>query len=291
MADARAIAVSDRRVVVAGAAGRVRVLRTRSLHAEVWLPLPHHSQHQSHRIPDAVSVAVLPHENSVLVSYSDSSVYCWSVEHKDSVTAMWAHVPHLECIWSLASHDCSGNSSLLATASQDGAVRMWRCTQPSQASCGLSQPDEPGDIHCGAVVTHAGHLGSPRKYAHEIRVPRTLAFSPCGTRLAVGDTAGTVSIYDSSSLRLIKRRPSHDGVVRQLAFSDSAEQPLLASGGEDGFVHIVDASTAKDSYIMCQTVNEHEGMGVTALAFFKQGRCMFTAAQDSKLVVRCAPRA
>jgi WD40 repeat protein len=298
VSDARAMAVGGHLIAVAGRGGTVRLFRTRNLSQDV-LPAPGGVAPQAGSpCADVVAVSLPPFEDSVVVAYSDHSIRSWSIERKDSVSERWALAPHQQCIWAVAAHASSDKASVVATASQDGSVRLWQCTTTSaRTSLGpvqrIAGATALGIHQLGDVISSSPTLTAARpahgsgEDANAIE-PRALAFSASGARLAVGDSAGAVHVYDTSTHALLAQRTAHDGLVRYLAFSAVTQGgvSLLASAGEDGMVHIFDATS--DDFTPLQSLNEHEGIGVTCMLFIDGGMGVMTAAQDQSMILRCA---
>ena len=67
-------------------------------------------------------------------------------------------------------------------------------------------------------------------------VPVSLAFSPTGCLLAMGDRAGVLSLLDLDTRQIIYQWQVHQGNVKYLEFSQDGR--LLLSTGADGIVHI-----------------------------------------------------
>lgn len=70
-----------------------------------------------------------------------------------------------------------------------------------------------------------------------------LTFSPDGRRLAVGDGAGDVSVWDLETHREVARATLDDIEVWSVEYSPDGA--VLAAGGVGGEVHVLDASTAE----------------------------------------------
>jgi hypothetical protein len=72
--------------------------------------------------------------------------------------------------------------------------------------------------------------------------PETLQFSPDGTRLVVGDNAGHLSMYSSSTLRpLVTGVTAADGYVFATTFSPDGS--MVATTGTDGTLRLYDGTS------------------------------------------------
>ena len=327
MSDACSIAVGYHTVAVGGADGVVRLYRTRSLQLDAILPLPGGGNVLSPRsdkdatdVPlriqhAAVSVALSSIEDSLTVLYADGSTYCWDIERKDEITVEWSTAPHAACIWDVATRHTDGSASGIATACEDGSVRLWRHdSRPKGAgkltprrSAALLTPRRRKAQQPRTAVLQAGRIklpaamplaGCPRPQQADVEaspksplrcaVARVVTFSSCGKRLAIGDDTGTLHVHDADTHALLARRAAHDGAVRRLAYcaQTRAGVSLLASAGADGLVHVFDAT--HDDYSVLQSLNEHEGLDVTAAIFAGQRCGIVTAARDGSVCCRCA---
>lgn len=82
-----------------------------------------------------------------------------------------------------------------------------------------------------------------RKYEEQEGKIFALAFSPDGSRIAVGGVADEVPVYDSETGERIATCKGHDGGIFVLAFRPDGTQ--VATGGFDGVVRIYDAATGE----------------------------------------------
>ena len=96
----------------------------------------------------------------------------------------------------------------LVSASADGSMRLWRCS----------------DGACAAAFE--GH-----------RAPvRTAALSADGALLASGSQTGSVRLWDVASGSCLHALQGHTGAVNALAFADN--RALLYTGAQDGTVRV-----------------------------------------------------
>jgi len=135
----------------------------------------------------------------------------------------------------------------LATASFDGAVRLW-----SPAWKELSRLTIPG-AQLWAV-----------------------AFSPSGRVLAAGGSEGALRLWAPGQAREITRLEGHERAVAAVAFSPDGR--ALASAGLDGNVRLWDARTGRGR----ARVDGHD-RPATAVAFALDGSMLFTGGEDATL--------
>ena len=80
-----------------------------------------------------------------------------------------------------------------------------------------------------------------RKYEEQDGKIFALAFSPDGSRIAVGGVADEVPVYDSETGERVATCRGHEGGIFVLAFHPDGSR--VATGGFDGVVRIYDAET------------------------------------------------
>ena len=149
----------------------------------------------------------------------------------------------------------SQDGSVLATAGDDGAVKVWSATGDeisafagSGVTVGLSF-DEDGSLVSaawpddGAVRTHrSGHRAARHRVHRARELPRDTALSPDGDRVAVAMGAiGAVVVYDVSTGDELFELLGHVYPPSSVAWSPDGR--WIASGAYDGAVRIFDADT------------------------------------------------
>jgi len=157
-----------------------------------------------------------------------------------------------ECLQTLKSHSSwvnsvafSQDSTRLASASDDGTVRIW-------------------DAHGGECLhTLEGHSSWVR----------SVVFSHDSGRLASASHDRTVRIWDANSGECLQRLKGHSSGVNSVAFSHNSIR--LASASHDGIVQIWDASNSE--YL--QTLKGHNS-GVNSVAFSHDSTWLASALDD-----------
>ena len=131
--------------------------------------------------------------------------------------------------------------------------------------------------HQFAVIFGALIIWSPPLSADDVVLPRmrAVAFSPDGKLLAaatgVPKTAGGVTVWDFAKRKMWLHVAAKDG-VSALAFSPDSQ--LIAFGGHDGLVHIIDVNSREE-----RSVLKH-ALAVRAVAFNAEGDLLATAGED-----------
>jgi WD40 repeat protein len=126
------------------------------------------------------------------------------------------------------------------------------------------------------VVLTTFKKGSTFKPVRESRLGavQSLAISPDGKRLAVGNGIGEIAVWDLEIDALAIAYRPHNGKVTSLAFHPKSR--ALLSGGADGYVAIKNTTTRKG---LAQRFAAHTG-AVTSVSFLDGGRCVASSGQD-----------
>ena len=134
----------------------------------------------------------------------------------------------------------------LASASDDGAVRLW---DPATGK---------------SITTLTDHNNWVRG----------VAFSPDGRQLASVGNDGTVRLWDPATTRNpVNTLTGHGGLVNGVAFSPDGRQ--LASVGNDGTVRLWDPATGQ-----CTAILKGHGDRVQAVAFSPDGHRLASVSSD-----------
>jgi WD40 repeat protein/DNA-binding SARP family transcriptional activator len=141
----------------------------------------------------------------------------------------------------------------LATASQDGTVRVWRAATGQE------------------LLALSGHMGPVQG----------IAFSPDGMRLATGGEDGAVKVWSLSSTEDLSGAEllalsGHAGPVYAVAFS--LDGTRLATAGADGTARVWDATSGEELL----TLSGHSG-AVRDVAFSPDGTRLATTGADEKV--------
>lgn len=87
---------------------------------------------------------------------------------------------------------------------------------------------------------------------------RSLAWSPDGSKLAVGSADHTITIWEVKSAKLLTTITKHSASVRELAWSPDGT--MLASGGQDGAIYLWNPLTGEPIEEIAKE-NEQDALG------------------------------
>jgi WD40 repeat protein len=184
----------------------------------------------------------------------------------------------------------SPNGKLVATGDFDGAVRLWRSEtgalidvlrargmQPVTAVSFSGNGSEVAAAEGSEAILWNLRTRSPRVlYANRNDV-WTVAVSPDGSHLAVGDTSGHARVWNLRSGAAVDLN-GHSGAIRGLAFSPSGTSLVTAS--DDETARIWDVNTGR-------SLAELRGHGdiVESAAFAPDGKTVVTSGDDGTIRV------
>jgi WD40 repeat protein len=202
---------------------------------------------------------------------------------------------HTDYVWGLAwSPITSAGISILASASQDGTVRLWdvgtstatATLQTGWAFCVAWSPDG-GRI---AVGTHGNEiqiwdattlalLQTWRSATHSPII--SIGWSPDGSAIASGELWGDIYLWDAGSGQMRQTISGYTDVrddVNGLAWSPDGD--TLASAHQDGQVRLWDSLTGQ----LILAINAHTGW-VRGIAWSPDGKLLASTGEDKRIVL------
>jgi WD40 repeat protein len=202
---------------------------------------------------------------------------------------------HTDYIWGLAWSPISpGGTSILASASQDGTVRLWDVStntatatlQTGWAFCVAWAPDG-GHI---AVGTYGGEIqiwdATTQALRHTWRSATSspiisIRWSPDGSAIASGELWGDIYLWDAGSGQIRQAISGYTDArddVNGLAWSPDGD--TLATAHQDGQVRLWDPLTGK----MILGINAHTGW-VRGIAWSPDGQLLASTGEDKRIVL------
>jgi WD40 repeat protein len=176
----------------------------------------------------------------------------------------------------------------LASAGQDGTVRLWNVATGKQLNV---LPCHKADVSAvcvspdGSRLATASYDGTVKLWdaatgrdLHTFRghtgQVRAVAFSPDGRRLASGGLDGTVKLWNTATGDLLDTLSPEANGVFCIGFNPDGNR--LVAGGRNGTVTVWDAADGR----LVDTLRGHKGI-IWSVAFNRDGSRLATASDDS----------
>ena len=221
------------------------------------------------------SVAVAPDGKNVAVAAADRTVRHWDVLARLERTPIKVSAPVSEMA-------LAPDAKRLAVLTN--SLEMWepesgkRLTSFSEVTANLLAYSVDGKL---VIASHRAKLLSADTGEVQVEMPEQagwqntcLAFSPDGTRIAAGDLAGNVWVWDTASATLKLRRKVHVNRVTGIGFIDDGA--LLVSGGQDGKMTFWDMKSGREVGAMVPH-GAGAGKGIAGLVCSLDGKLIVTA--------------
>ena len=185
------------------------------------------------------------------------------------------------------------NGRILASASDDGTVRLWETNSGrlrrilvhgNWVNQVAFSPDGSILASAGGHRVHLWETNSGRLrhvLVHDSNVTRVI-FSPDGRTFASASLNGTVRLWTTDDGRLRQILQGHDDRVTGVAFSPDSH--VLASASNDGTVGLWDADDGRRIYRLpgftVEPPSEWDPVRVADVAFNPDGRILASAGKD-----------
>ena len=151
----------------------------------------------------------------------------------------------------------SPNASVLASAGQDGTVRLWDGTALTQT----------------AVLKIGPALGC-------------LTWSPDGRQLAVGSSAGDVYLWDVATQEMIKTwstRTANNDRDDIISIAWSPDSRTIACGDLEGNIYLWDVATGQARIVFTEQNPSERGRDVNGLSWSPDGSMLASAHPDGQI--------
>lgn len=231
----------------------------------------------------ATSVAFSPGDSILASAAEDGTILLWEVTTGRQMRALRGHSGRVtQLIF-------AGKAGDLLSSSLDGSVRLWRADAREggivlQQKAGIQAIATNADA---TLIFSGGDDGTVRRWmtgegagARLVTLPagiQSLALAPDGRRLAIGDVAGMLYLWDLVAGEELARWQAHERATKTLAFDNSGE--WLASGSEDDQVRVW--NTVPDGQLM-QFLRQQQGP-VYAFSQVDAGQYMLTSSTIEQL--------
>jgi WD40 repeat protein len=208
--------------------------------ARVWHLASHEAPRKLTGHEDRLTGLAFSPDSRFLASASwDGTVRLRTVDGKAAATILDPNLPqprpplelahHVKPKWAVSGVAFSPDGGVIATASGDAVVRLWRATDG--APLAALEEHDPAVQSPAASATGLG-LGPQTPLMGGVRA---VAFTPDGSVLASGADDQRVALWRVSDGKLLQVLDGHTAGVTSVAFSPDGR--MLASGGWDGAVH------------------------------------------------------
>jgi COMPASS component SWD3 len=217
------------------------------------------------------SVCWLGEWDTLLSGGNDHDVRVWSAADGSCVRKLEGHKAR---IWQLAS---GRTSSLAASASADGTVKLWRCP-PARAHAAVEGADELD----GWRGLGAGHVGQTETVAPQATLSGhegdvySVCFHPNDDALVSCGYDKSVRLHDVATATELRSLVGHELPVREAVFNATGN--LVVSGGKDATIRFWDVRSA-----LCVRKLGHSLGEVTSVQLSACGSQLLSSSKDNSI--------
>ncbi|KAJ2731244.1 WD repeat-containing protein 83 [Coemansia sp. BCRC 34962] len=229
---------------------------------------------------------------------TDRAVYLWDVSQAQLTRKLSGHTQHVDCV------AISDNGSIIVSGSFDKTVRVWDARSSNSPQALLQVLDESKDGISSLVLTQTEIIASSidgHVRTYDMRTGRVLIESFGGqpvvcTRtvgggkcLLVSSMDGPIQLVDQVDGKAIAAFSGH--TCKSYRIQCDANDSLVASGSEDGFVYVWDVLRDNESGSAKYRLGGHSGI-VNTVEFHpsaksgnSKGQAMLSAASDGSVII------
>ncbi|KAJ2811523.1 hypothetical protein H4S07_002011 [Coemansia furcata] len=229
---------------------------------------------------------------------TDRAVYLWDVSQAQLTRKLLGHTQRVDCV------AISENGSIIVSGSFDKTVRVWDTRSSNSPQALLQVLDESKDGISSLFLTQAEIIASSidgHVRTYDMRTGRVLVESfdgqpvVCakvvsgGKCLLVSSMDGSIQLVDRTDGKAIAAFSGH--VCKNYRIQCDASDSLVASGSEDGSVHVWDILRDNEAGSAKFRLGGHSGIVNTvefhpdAKADNSKGHAMLSAASDGSVII------
>ncbi|MCD0161469.1 WD40 repeat domain-containing protein [Deinococcus sp. 6YEL10] len=195
-------------------------------------------------LAETLHLAFSPDGTTLAVGSGDDRIRLWSVASGQLKRTLIGHAARVTAV------KFSSDGRTLLTSAEDISVRAWNVSSGQEIWNRRGKVNSYAlDVQPGAAVVAAAYSDGEmttvtflelssgkelRSVQHPASIVTSIAFSPDGSRLALGTYDNDVQLWDVASGKVLDVLKGHTAIVLSVAYSPDGT--LLASGGDDNTV-------------------------------------------------------
>ncbi len=242
------------------------------------------------------SVKFFPDSNTFVTGSADKLIRLWNTETRRVIHTLKGHKDYVSVI------DCSPDGTTLVSGSPDGAVFIWDIIGERTRFEILGHTGgikalaytEDNRIRAGGTgldyklrIWDAGTSSELSILRDHIELTQAVSFSNNGDKIVSGGNVdGTIFLSDVHKVLLVHNEIDENSLENKYignphgvtALTMSPANTVLASGGEDGRIHLLDILTQRELKILKGAQSP-----ISALTFVSDGTKLFSGEEDGTI--------